>query len=255
MNTLEHAFVTTTYQDGIAVITFGTPLSNSLPGELLSKIADAITDAGERSDIVAIVLRSYGQKAFCAGASFVELSNIFDEESGTKFFMGFANVILAIRNAPKIVIGRIQGKAVGGGVGLAAACDIALATRYSAIRLSELAIGIGPFVIGPAVERKTGVSAFAWLSLTPNDWQTPEWAMQNGLYNLVFKESEDLDEWLEIYLDELRNSNPEALAGLKAVYHEQTRHWEKLLPQRAAMSGRLVLSEFTKNAITQFNLR
>lgn len=255
MSNLEHAFVNASFQDGIAIVTFGTPGSNSLPGNILTKLHEVITEASNREDVVAILLKSFGQRAFCAGASFQELEEIFDEESGKDFFMGFAKVILAIRNSPKIVIGRIQGKAVGGGAGLVAACDIAVATRYSALRLSELAIGIGPFVIGPAVERKVGVSAFAWLSLTPNDWQSPQWAERHGLYHKVFDETEDMDGWLEIYLDELRNSNPDALAGLKSIYHEDTKHWETLLPERAAMSGRLALSEFTKTAIKLFNIR
>ncbi len=252
MSKTDVAFVNTTIRDGAAIITFGTPASNSLPGGILARIAESIEEAGVRDDIFAIILQSFGNRTFCAGASFDELAAISDERSGYRFFMGFANVILAIRRSPKPVIGRIQGKAVGGGVGLAAACDICVATRFASVRLSELAVGIGPFVIGPVVQRKIGLSAFSYMALTPNEWQSAQWAYELGLYQKLFNDDEEMDLWIDTHLAELKGSNPEAVSALKKVFWEGTEHWEQLLRDRAAVSGRLVLSDFTRDAIEAF---
>ncbi len=198
------------------------------------------------------MLKSAGDKAFCAGASFEELSTIQTKEQGLLFFSGFAKVILAIKNSKKIVLGRIHGKAVGGGVGLAAACDYAIATKYASVRLSELAVGIGPFVIGPAVERKIGISAFSQMALNATEWQTASWAKEKGLYHEVFETVEQLDAWINHFCGILLQSNPEALRELKNIFWSGTDHWNELLVSRATISGELVLSEFTKNAISKF---
>jgi len=238
--------------NGIATITFTHPAQNSLPGHLLARLEEAIVAAGKDQAVKLIVLQSGGDRTFCAGASFDELAAIRDLETGKRFFMGFANVINAMRKCPKLIVGRVQGKCVGGGIGLAAATDYCMATKYASIRLSEVAVGIGPFVVGPAVERKMGISAMSQLAMNPAEWQTAEWAKQKGLFAEVFESIEQLDAYIAHYTGKLASYNPEALAGLKRIFWEGTEHWDKLLEERAGLSGSLVLSDFTRNAIAAF---
>ena len=240
---------------GIATITFFHPQSNSMPGVLLRQLAGEITKAGKDDNAKVIVLQSEGDKAFCAGASFDELISIKDLETGKKFFSGFAMVINAIRTAPKFVIARVQGKAVGGGVGIASAADYTLAVDSSSIKLSELAVGIGPFVVGPAVERKVGTSAFTSLSINATEWQTAEWAREKGLYVELYKTTQELDAAVSALAEKLSKSNPEAMAMLKKIFWRGTENWDTLLIERAEMSGKLVLSEFTINAINKFKAK
>lgn len=242
-------YVKASRKEGISTIEFGTAQSNSLPGYILAQLSETILNEGSAEDVRVIVLQSGGERAFCAGASFEELRSIRDEEEGLKFFMGFANVINAIRTCGKIVIGKIQGKAVGGGVGLASAVDYCVATEFASIRLSELAIGIGPFVIGPVVERKVGLSQFSMLAITPEEWRSAEWGRSFGLYHEVVKTKADLDEYVDRFAQRISSYNPEALVELKKIFWQGTENWTELLPRRAAMSGSLVLSEFTKQAI------
>lgn len=237
---------------GIGRIEFGHPLSNSLPGKILAKLADTITELGENDAVKVIVIKSQGERAFCAGASFDELISIKDFETGKVFFSGFANVINACRKCPKLIIGRVQGKAVGGGVGVASAVDYCFATKFAAVKLSELAVGIGPFVVGPAVERKIGRSAMSQLAINATEWRSAEWARDNGLYTEIYDSAEEMDEALEKLAATLAGSNPEAMELLKKVFWEGTEHWDDLLAERAAMSGKLVLSDFTVNAINAF---
>ena len=238
--------------NGIAHIEFGHPLSNSLPGKILNLLADTITAMGKNESVRVIILSSAGDKAFCAGASFDELISIADLETGKKFFSGFANVINACRKCPKFIIGRIHGKAVGGGVGVASAVDYCYATKYADVKLSELAVGIGPFVVGPAVERKIGLSAMSQLAINATEWRSAEWAFKKGLYADVFETAEDMDAEISILANRLAGSNPEAMRMLKEVFWQGTEHWDELLAARAAMSGELVLSDFTRNAINAF---
>ena len=237
---------------GIATVEFFHPASNSLPGDILRELAGAITTAGEREDVKVIVMKSGGDRAFCAGASFDELVAISNEEEGLAFFSGFALVINAIRTCPKFVLGRVQGKTVGGGVGLAAAADHCFATKFASVKLSELAVGIGPFVVGPAVERKLGVSGMATLAIDARSWKSAAWAAEHGLYAEVFEDADAMDEAVDRLALDLAGSNPEAMANLKRVLWEGTDHWGELLVERAAVSGRLVLSDFTRNAIAAF---
>lgn len=237
---------------GIATIMFSHPQSNSLPGTLLRDLAQAIAKAGVDSEVKVIILKSEGEKAFCAGASFDELMSIEDAATGTRFFSGFAGVINAIRKAPKFVIARAQGKAVGGGVGVASAADYTLAHQSASVKLSELAVGIGPFVVGPAVERKIGTSAFTQLAINAGEWKDAEWARSKGLYNDVYDTHQALDEAVMQLAQNLRDSNPEAMAMLKKIFWEGTENWDTLLAERAAMSGQLVLSDFTRQAISKF---
>lgn len=247
------AFVQTEVDDrGVGTITFAHPASNSLPGHLLRKLAESISAAGTSDDIKVVVLRSAGDRAFCAGASFDELVAIQNEQEGLDFFSGFAMVINAIRTCPKFVVGRVQGKAVGGGVGLASAVDICYATSYASVKLSELAVGIGPFVVGPAVERKIGTSAMGMLAIDAKSWKDARWAAQQGMYTEVFDNASDMDNAIDALTTDLASSNPEAMSELKRVLWEGTEHWDDLLMERAALSGRLVLSSFTKDAIARF---
>ncbi len=239
-------------EKGIATVVFHHPLSNSLPGRVLKKLADTITELGANDNARVIVLKSEGDRAFCAGASFDELISIKDFNTGKKFFMGFANVINACRKCPKLIIGRVQGKTVGGGVGLASAVDYCYATKYAGIKLSELAIGIGPFVVGPAVERKVGTSAMSQLAINATEWRSADWAVKNGLYAEIFEDADKMDEAVNALANNLADSNPEAMKLLKEVFWEGTDNWDQLLSDRAALSGELVLSDFTVNAINAF---
>jgi methylglutaconyl-CoA hydratase len=238
--------------NGIATIEFGHPLSNSLPGKILRKLAETITEAGSMDHVKVIVIRSSGEKAFCAGASFDELIAINDLEVGKVFFSGFAQVINACRKCPKLIIGRVHGKAVGGGVGIASAVDYCFATRNADVKLSELAVGIGPFVVGPAVERKIGLSAMSQLAINATEWRSADWAHQHGLYADVFETVADLDEELNRLATVLAKSSPEAMAELKKIFWQGTENWDQLLSDRAGISGTLVLSDFTVQAINAF---
>ena len=241
-----------TLSKGVATVTFYHPQSNSLPGNILNDLAEKITLLGNQIDAKVIVLKSEGDRAFCAGASFDELMAIESPESGKQFFMGFAKVINAMRKCPKLIIGRVQGKAVGGGVGMASAVDYCLATKYAAVKLSELALGIGPFVVGPAVERKLGLSGMSQLAINATEWKSAQWAMENGLYQDVFENIEELDQAVDKLAITLAGSNPEAMSELKQTFWKGCEHWDELLAERAAISGKLVLSEFTKKAIQKF---
>ncbi len=241
--------------NGIAQITFFHPNHNSLPSRLLQGLVAAFEAAGADPAVRAVVLRSAEHKTFCAGASFDELVAIGDFETGHAFFSGFGHVINAMRRCPKIIVGRVHGKAVGGGVGLAAGTDFCMASQYASVRLSELAVGFGPFVIGPAVERKVGPAAFSQLALNPGEWQTAAWAKEKGLFQEVFDTVEQLDAYLGHFTQNLSGYHPEALAELKRIFWQGTDHWDALLHERAAISGRLALSDFTKKAIEAFKTK
>jgi methylglutaconyl-CoA hydratase len=237
---------------GIATVSFYHPMSNSLPGKLLRQLADVITDTGNDKDVRVVILKSEGEKAFCAGASFDELSQINDLETGLEFFSGFAAVINALRNIPHLVLGRVQGKAVGGGVGVACATDYCLATTAAAVKLSELAVGIGPFVVGPAVERKIGTSAMSQLAINATEWYSAEWALQKGMYAAIYSTAAELDQAVMALAERLAASNPEAMAELKKTFWAGTENWNSLLMERAAISGKLVMSNFSKASIAKF---
>lgn len=249
---MAEAYVRRETHQGITSIEFFHPQSNSLPGQILADLATAIKQAGDDPNTIVIVLRSAGDKAFCAGASFDELVSIKSEHRGLEFFSGFANVINAMRTCPKLIIGRIHGKCVGGGVGLAASVDYAIAAEGAEVKLSELAVGIGPFVVGPAVERKIGMSAFSQLAIDAGKWRNADWARRKGLYAELHPTVEEMDESVKALAATLVKSSPEAMAEIKKICWKGTEDWDNLLPQRAAISGRLVLSEFTRNAIESF---
>lgn len=249
---MELGSIKTQIANNIAKVTFSHPASNSFPSLLLQQLTDELQSLHKNEDVTIIVLQSEGSGVFCAGASFDELVAISNYQEGSKFFSGFANVINAMRKCSKLIIGRIHGKAVGGGVGLAAACDYTFATQKSDIKLSEIAIGIGPFVIEPAVSRKIGKTALAEMTLTPTLWKSANWAKEKGLFTEIFDTVEELDNRLENYINELAQYNKEALADMKEVLWEGTENWDSLLYERAAISGRLVLSDFTKNALEKF---
>jgi len=244
--------VTSTTNKGITTISFYHPAQNSLPTDLLMQLASEIEKAGKDPDTRLIVLKSGGDRTFCAGASFDELLQIKDKQAGAQFFSGFATVINACRKCGKIIIARVQGKAVGGGVGLAAAADYCMATEAASIKLSELAIGIGPFVISPAVIRKVGLPAFSQLTIRAIDFQTAQWAKEKGLYNEVYSDIQALDEAFDTLASRLASYHPDALTGLKQILWEGTENWDELLTERAAISGELVLSEFTQQALNNF---
>lgn len=244
--------IAATLTDGISTISFYHPAQNSLPSLLLNQLCDEIEKAGNNPDTRVIVLKSEGERTFCAGASFDELLQIRDKEAGAEFFSGFARLINTCRKSSKIIIARIQGKAVGGGVGLAAGADYCLATEAASIKLSELAIGIGPFVISPAVIRKIGLPAFSQLTIRAVDFQAAQWAKEKGLYNEVYPDIKSLDEALDALTQKLASYHPEALIGLKQILWEGTENWDELLHHRAAISGELVLSDFTQQALKGF---
>ena len=251
----KEAYVVSSTNDNITTIEFFHPQSNSLPGTILNQLADEIHQADSNKESAVIILKSAGEKAFCAGASFDELLQINSTEEGLNFFSGFAKVINAIRVSSKFVIARIQGKCVGGGVGLAAAADYSIALDTADIKLSELAVGIGPFVVGPAVERKMGTSAFSSLSIDAASWRNAQWAYSNGLFAELHSSIEKVDEAVLKLAKTLSQSNPEAMMDLKRVFWKGTEHWDTLLSERAAISGRLILSDFSRKAIEKFKAK
>ncbi len=251
-NPIDQGGVSVSIENHIATIEFHHPLSNSLPGKVLAQLANAISGTGERTDVHVIILKSAGDRAFCGGASFDELISIQNLEEGKRFFSGFANVINAMRKCPKLIIGRVQGKAVGGGVGLASSVDYCFATKFASVKLSELAVGIGPFVVGPAVERKAGLSGMSAMATNATKFFDAEWAREKGIYTDLFDSADEMDEAISALAAKLAASNPEAMRELKTIYWKGTEHWDELLAERAAISGRLVLSDFTRNAIESF---
>lgn len=250
--TRQNGSLYTNIQNNIATIEFGHPASNSFPSELLKRLTNELHSISKNEEVSVIILKSEGEKAFCAGASFDELVAISNLEGGKQFFSGFANVINAMRTCGKLIIGRVQGKTVGGGVGLAAACDYVLATENASIKLSEFTIGIGPFVIEPAVSRKIGIAATSELTLDATNWKNAYWAKEKGLYAKVFETSKELDNEVEILSEKLASYNPVALSEMKKVLWKGTENWNELLTERAAVSGELVLSDFTKKALEKF---
>jgi methylglutaconyl-CoA hydratase len=242
-------FISISIDAKVATIEFGHPASNSFPSHLLQELTSTIESLGQHPELVVLILKSQGTGAFCAGASFDELLAVSNETEGKTFFSGFAHLINAMRKCPKLIIGRVHGKAVGGGVGIAAACDYVLASQEASIKLSELAIGIGPFVIEPAVSRKIGKTALAELSLTAQEWKSAAWAREKGLYAKTFETIENLDKAVIELAEQIASYNPEALATMKKVFWEGTDHWDTLLLDRASISGNLVLSEVTKSAL------
>lgn len=251
----EGGHVTSAIADGVATVRFGHPKGNSLPSGVLRELARTIEALGRDPSAAVVVLRSDGSGPFCAGASFAELQAIRDAAAGTEFFMGFARVILAMRSCPKFVVARVHGKAVGGGVGLVAASDYAVASVGAAVKLSELAVGIGPFVVGPAIERKIGLGGLQALAVDAASFRDAAWAERRGLYSRLVESAEELDTAVDSLATTLARSNPDAMAQMKAAFWRGTEEWETLLPARAAMSGALVLSDFTRRALAEFSAR
>ena len=249
------AYVRHEVEHGIATIEFYHPSSNSLPAVILQDLARTVNDIGLDARVKVIILKSHGDKAFCAGASFDELMAISTEVEGKAFFSGFAQVINAMRKCHKLIIGRVQGKAVGGGVGLIAACDYSIAIENASVKLSELAIGIGPFVVGPAVERKMGRSAFSQLAIDAGEWRSAEWAKRHDLYCEVHGSIQSVDEAVDALAHRLSHSSTEAMWELKKIFWQGAEHWDTLLAERAAVSGKLVLSDFTRDAINSFKAK
>jgi methylglutaconyl-CoA hydratase len=252
---LINGYVSAETHKGITTIAFFHPQSNSLPRKMLAELAHEIHTAGMDNDTRVILLRSGGERAFCAGASFDELTRIENKERGYEFFSGFAEVINAMRKCPKLIIGRIQGKCVGGGVGLAASVDYAIAVEAAEVKLSELAVGIGPFVVGPAVQRKIGLSAFSQLAIDATLWRNADWARRKGLFAEVHPTVESMDESISRLANQLAHASPEAMAELKKMFWQGTEDWDELLTRRAEISGRLVLSHFTREAIEKFKTK
>jgi methylglutaconyl-CoA hydratase len=247
-------YVRTAIENGIGRIEFFHPQSNALPSAILRDLAAAVTAVGADPAARVIVLQSGGTGPFCAGASFDELTAIAGPEQGQEFFSGFARVILAMIRAPKFVISRVHGKAAGGAVGLIAASDFSMAVSKASAKLSELAVGIGPFVVGPVIEKKIGLAAFGAMSVDA-DWRDAAWGERHGLYAKLFDDVTAMDDAVTALATTLAASNPEAMAMLKRVFWAGTEQWDTLLAERASMSGTLVLSDFTRNAIGAFKTR
>jgi methylglutaconyl-CoA hydratase len=246
------AYVKHNLENHIATIEFFHPEQNSLPDTILAQLANTITEVGNRDEVKVIILKSGGDRTFCAGASFQELIAIEDAATGKVFFSGFANVINAMRKCPKFIIGRIQGKTVGGGVGIAASTDYCMATQFASIKLSELNVGIGPFVVSPAIERKMGVSALSQIAIDANTFYDANWAREKGLYAQVFETIDEMDAAVQAFAEHLCTYNPEAMREMKKIFWRDTDNWDELLAERAAISGRLVLSDFTKEKLQKF---
>jgi enoyl-CoA hydratase/carnithine racemase len=249
---LKGGHVRSEVHNGVATVEFFHPQSNALPSRILEELAKEVHSTANDDEARVVIIRSSGDKAFCAGASFEELASIKTAEQGLAFFSGFAHLINEMRKCPKMIIARVHGKCVGGGLGIAAAADYCIAVDKAEIRLSELSLGIGPFVVGPPVERKIGLSAFSQIALDATLWRSADWAKRKGLYAEVHESIENMDESIERLANVLSHSNPVAMAEMKKIFWKGTEHWDTLLFERAAISGRLVISEFTQNAIAKF---
>ena len=249
---IKEGYVKNEFHNGVSTIEFHHPQSNSLPSKILEQLGQEIHFAGQQPDVNVIILRSTGDRIFCSGASFDELAAIKNKEEGLKFFSGFAHVINAMRKCPKFIIGRIHGKCIGGGVGLAAACDYAIAVEGADVKLSELAVGIGPFVVGPAVERKINNAAFSQLAIDAGMYRNADWARRKGLYAELHPDVAGMDEYINRLAETLIHNSPQAMAELKKILWQGTEHWDTLLLQRAAISGELILSNFSKRFIDDF---
>ena len=249
---MNNGTVISSIRENIATISFYHPASNSFPSTLLNQLIAIIDRLGADENVRVIILKSDGEKAFCAGAFFDELLEITNNEEGEQFFLGFANLINAMRKCPKLIIGRVQGKSVGGGVGIIAATDYCFASEAADIKLSELTIGLGPFVIEPAIKRKVGVAAVSKLTLDATDWHTAYWAKEKGLFSRVFETINDMDDYVAILAQKLASYNPDALKEIKKAFWKGTDDWDELLDEKAKISGKLVLSDFTKKALIKF---
>ena len=249
---MNNGTVISSIRENIATISFYHPASNSFPSTLLNQLIAIIDRLGADENVKVIILKSDGEKAFCAGAFFDELLEITNNEEGEQFFLGFANLINAMRKCPKLIIGRVQGKSVGGGVGIIAATDYCFASEAADIKLSELTIGLGPFVIEPAIKRKVGVAAVSKLTLDATDWHTAYWAKEKGLFSRVFETINDMDDYVAILAQKLASYNPDALKEIKKAFWKGTDDWDELLDEKAKISGKLVLSDFTKKALIKF---
>lgn len=252
---IQEGYVKVEPKNGVTTIEFYHPQGNSLPSAILADLTQEIHSAGMDDDTRVIVLRSSGDGAFCGGASFRELAALHTEEEGKKFFSGFANVINAMRKCPQMIIARVHGRCVGGGVGLAAAADYAIATENAEVKLSELTIGIGPFVVGPAIEKRIGLAGFSQLAIDASMWRPADWARKKGLFAELHPNQENMDESIARLTNELRHANPDALRELKKIFWKGTENWDTLLPERAAISGRLVVSKFTKAALEKLKVK
>lgn len=251
---MNNGFVTQELKNNVAEITFGTEKSNSLPGEILEKLAQTILDEGAKPEVKAILLKSAGEKAFCAGASFDELLSIDELEISKKFFGGFAKVLNAMRNCGKLVIVRVQGKTTGGGVGIACAADYCFATKDSAMALTELNLGIGPFVIGPYVERKVGKSAYGAMSIDA-DFRSADWGEKHDVYHSVSENIQEMDEKIAAFMNKLSERSADALALIKKVLWEGSEHFDQLMPERILMSASLILEDSAKENIGKIKER
>ncbi|MGI8635856.1 MAG: enoyl-CoA hydratase/isomerase family protein [Segetibacter sp.] len=252
INEQSGGYVKTEKEHGITTIEFYHEQGNSMPGKLLEALAQTIHSEGLNSNTKVIILKSGGDRFFCSGASFDELEKITTVQEGAQFFSGFAKVINAMRKTPQFIIARIHGKCLGGGVGIAAASDYAIAVDGADIKLTELAIGIGPFVIGPAVQRKIGLSSFTQLTIDSSMWRSADWARRKGLYAELHPEASGMEESIERLSFSLSHSNPEAIKELKREFWSGCEQWDELLKERAAISGRLILSEHSREAIRKF---
>ena len=251
---MNNGFVTQELKNNIAEITFGTPKSNALPGEILEKLAQTIIESGKDENVKAILLKSAGEKAFCAGASFDELLEIDDLENSKIFFGGFAKVLNAMRSCGKLVIVRVQGKTTGGGVGIACAADYCFATKDSAMALTELNLGIGPFVIGPFVERKVGKSAYSAMSIDA-DFRSADWCEKHDVYHSVSENIQEMDAKIEAFMKKLSERSADALASIKKVSWEGSEHFDQLMPERILMSASLILEDSAKQNIQKIKER
>lgn len=233
----------------LAHIEFYHPKGNSLPSRILEELTLAFRRASEEPDLRVITLQSRGDGAFCGGANLDELRAIRDFESGKAYFMRIAELLTAMRDTPGCIIAKVQGPAVGGGVGLIAASDFVCAGQDAPVRLSEVSLGIGPFVIGPAVIRKIGLSAFSTLSLDAGTWYDAHWARSFGLYNRVVESHVELDRVAEQLAGDLAASGPSAVTTLKRELWRGENDWPARLEESAEQSAKLLMTEHTQRLL------
>lgn len=213
----------------VAQITLNRPeVRNAFDDTLIQSLTKAFTRLGKDANVRVIILRAEGS-AFCAGAdlNWMQRSVDFSFSENVQDAHHLAAMLKAIYDCPKPVIARVHGAAFGGGVGLVAACDIALATESAKFCLSETRLGLIPAVISPFVVPKIGQTAARRYFLTAEVFS----ATQAAHLNLVTEVASDeaaLDALLAKIVGAILANGPEALSQSKVLLEQITHFaWDR----------------------------
>ncbi len=237
---------------GVLSVTLNRPeVHNAFNDELIAEAIDLFSGIGARG-ARAVVLRGTGPN-FCAGADVNWMSRMmrYTREENIRDSAQLAKMFALINGCPLPVVGRIQGAAIGGGVGLVAACDIAVAAPDAKFALAEVKLGILPAVISPYVIAKTGQGHARALFLTGERFDA-ERALRIGLVHRI---ADDLDAAVGETLAQLMTSGPEAVRECKKLIAHVAAHdladavpytIEAIAGRRVSPEGQAGMSAFLK---------